>query len=89
MLRREIAAGPGRRRRRAGWPSWSEDYDYDAIETCAVDGMCQTACPVLINTGDLVTPAARRSRAAQAAALVWARPRQHWGGRPRVAAAPR
>ena len=24
------------------------------IDTCAVDGMCQTACPVLINTGDLV-----------------------------------
>nr|WP_233255598.1 FAD-binding and (Fe-S)-binding domain-containing protein [Naasia lichenicola] len=30
------------------------DYVYDGVETCAVDGMCQTACPVLINTGDLV-----------------------------------
>ena len=27
---------------------------YDSIETCAVDGMCETACPVRINTGDLV-----------------------------------
>src|SRR5690606_26617240 len=27
---------------------------YGVVETCAVDGMCQTACPVLINTGDLV-----------------------------------
>lgn len=27
---------------------------YEVIDTCAVDGMCQTACPVLINTGDLV-----------------------------------
>lgn len=27
---------------------------YDVIQTCAVDGMCQTACPVQINTGDLV-----------------------------------
>jgi D-lactate dehydrogenase len=27
---------------------------YEAVDTCAVDGMCQTACPVLINTGDLV-----------------------------------
>lgn len=35
------------------------DYRYEAVETCAVDGMCQTACPVLINTGDLV----RRLRA--------------------------
>lgn len=31
-----------------------KEYGYDAVETCAVDGMCQTACPVLINTGDLV-----------------------------------
>ncbi|MEP7089446.1 MAG: FAD-binding and (Fe-S)-binding domain-containing protein, partial [Nocardioidaceae bacterium] len=31
-----------------------DDYDYEAVQTCAVDGMCQTACPVLINTGDLV-----------------------------------
>jgi D-lactate dehydrogenase len=29
------------------------DYDYDAVQTCAVDGMCQTACPVNINTGTL------------------------------------
>src|SRR5258708_26626278 len=27
---------------------------YDVIDTCAVDGLCPTACPVLINTGDLV-----------------------------------
>lgn len=30
------------------------DYDYDGIQTCAVDGMCVTACPVLIDTGSLV-----------------------------------
>jgi len=36
-----------------------KEYDYDGVQTCAVDGMCQTACPVLINTGDLV----RRLRA--------------------------
>ena len=30
------------------------NYDYQAIDTCAVDGMCATACPVHINTGDLV-----------------------------------
>ncbi len=35
------------------------DYAYDAVGTCAVDGMCAVACPVLINTGDLV----RRLRA--------------------------
>ena len=35
------------------------EYQYDGVQTCAVDGMCETACPVLINTGDLV----RRLRA--------------------------
>ena len=30
------------------------EYSYDGVDTCAVDGMCQVACPVLINTGDLV-----------------------------------
>ena len=42
-----------------------EEYEYDAVQTCAVDGMCQTACPVLINTGDLV----RRLRAESADAI--------------------
>jgi D-lactate dehydrogenase len=34
--------------------SLTTDYDYDGIETCAVDGMCEVACPVHINVGDLV-----------------------------------
>lgn len=32
----------------------AEAETYQSIQTCAVDGMCQTTCPVLINTGDLV-----------------------------------
>ena len=54
------------------------DYDYDGIETCAVDGMCAVACPVDINTGDLV----RRLRAENAGHLgqsVWKQAAQHWG----------
>ncbi|WP_200210337.1 FAD-binding and (Fe-S)-binding domain-containing protein [Micromonospora coerulea] len=53
VLRREIAAA-----RAAGDEGLArelaDDYAYDAVDTCAVDGMCATACPVLINTGDLV-----------------------------------
>ncbi len=30
-----------------------DDFDYDGIDTCAMDGLCATACPVGINTGDL------------------------------------
>lgn len=39
--------------------SLREKEEYKVIQTCAVDGMCQTNCPVNINTGDLV----RRLRA--------------------------
>src|SRR5690606_19291789 len=28
-------------------------YNYDGLETCAVDGLCAAACPVSIDTGDL------------------------------------
>lgn len=53
------------------------DREYDVVDTCAVDGMCQTACPVLINTGDLV----RRLRAesvGSAEAAVWASAGRAW-----------
>lgn len=53
------------------------DYDYDGINTCAVDGMCQTACPVNINTGDLV----RRLRAENSSSMQqngWKFAATHW-----------
>jgi D-lactate dehydrogenase len=30
------------------------DWQYAGLDTCAVDGLCATACPISINTGDLV-----------------------------------
>ena len=39
--------------------SVTDDFSYAGIETCAIDGLCATACPVNINTGDLT----RRLRA--------------------------
>ena len=33
--------------------SLMDDYIYDGLETCAVDGLCAMACPVSINTGEL------------------------------------
>jgi len=38
----------------AGHKLLLEQYQYEGIETCAVDGLCANACPVDINTGDLV-----------------------------------
>jgi D-lactate dehydrogenase len=53
VLRREISAAAA-----AGDASLlrelTRDYRYEGVDTCAVDGMCATACPVQINTGDLV-----------------------------------
>mmetsp|Transcript_7098 Transcript_7098/g.12157 ORF Transcript_7098/g.12157 Transcript_7098/m.12157 type:complete len:1103 (+) Transcript_7098:137-3445(+) len=31
-----------------------EAYEYQGVDTCAADGMCQEKCPVKINTGDLI-----------------------------------
>lgn len=53
------------------------DYDYDGVQTCAVDGMCGVACPVDINTGDLV----RRLRAEQSSKVegaFWGTAAKHW-----------
>ncbi|BCS32443.2 oxidoreductase [Luteitalea sp. TBR-22] len=49
MVRRE-QAGESRASLDALW----QDYAYAGLDTCAVDGMCATACPVAINTGALV-----------------------------------
>jgi D-lactate dehydrogenase len=34
--------------------SLDRDFPYSALDTCATDGLCATACPVSINTGELV-----------------------------------
>ncbi len=38
------------------------DYEYDALQTCAVDGSCQSVCPVAIDTGKLVKELRARER---------------------------
>ncbi len=51
VLRREIARQPeGSPLRRA----LLEEYDYDGLDTCAADGSCRLACPLGIDTGELV-----------------------------------
>ncbi|TDG36520.1 FAD-binding oxidoreductase [Pedobacter changchengzhani] len=39
---------------KADYKNLLNDYQYDGLDTCAVDGLCATACPVDINTGSLV-----------------------------------
>jgi len=52
-----------------------KDYQYDGMDTCAVDGMCATNCPVDINTGELIKRLRREnhSRVANSLALQVAR----------------
>ena len=74
VLRREMARQP------EGSPvqrALLEEYDYDALETCATDGSCQIACPLGIDTGRMVKElrvaqhGERAERAALAAAKRW------------------
>ncbi|MEZ5074911.1 MAG: FAD-binding and (Fe-S)-binding domain-containing protein [Solirubrobacterales bacterium] len=76
VLRREMARQP------PGSPLLAkllEEYEYDGLETCAVDGMCATTCPLGIDTGVLVKElrgaehGEREERAALWAARRWDR----------------
>lgn len=76
VLRREMARAEAEGDHELAHQLRSE-YDYDGLQTCAVDGMCQTACPVLIDTGDLV----RRLRTENQTAIAqagWKLAAQHW-----------
>ena len=73
-LRRELYRQP------TGSPVAREleaDYSYDAVETCAGDSSCALACPVGINTGELMktfrVTGHRRNPAAEKTALVVAK----------------
>jgi D-lactate dehydrogenase len=72
VLRREIARQPeGSPLRKA----LLDEYEYDALDTCAADGSCQLACPVGIDTGKLVKElrAERHGERAEKRALAAAR----------------
>jgi D-lactate dehydrogenase len=59
VIRREMA------RQAEGSPVYEAliaDYEYDALQTCAADGMCQSVCPVAIDTGKLMKEFRRRER---------------------------
>jgi D-lactate dehydrogenase len=85
VLRREMA-----RAREAGNAALlarlEDEYQYDAIDTCAVDGMCGTACPVLIDTGDL-TRRLRSEQRGRGEKRLWASAARHWDGVTRAAGA--
>ncbi|SDT45783.1 D-lactate dehydrogenase [Microlunatus soli] len=60
------------------------DHDYEVLDTCAVDGLCATACPVLINTGSLVSRL-RAEETPRAVQRAWAVAADHWSPVTRLA----
>ena len=75
VVRREMARLEGTRENPALLGSLREAFPYMALETCATDGLCATACPVGIDTGQLTKRFRRasHSRRAQRIALSVAR----------------
>lgn len=75
VVRREMARLEANRENPALLASLEEAFPYMALDTCAVDGLCATACPVSIDTGQLTKRFRRasHSRRAQKIALSVAR----------------
>ena len=75
VVRREIARLEACKENPALLASLQEAFPYMALETCAADGLCATACPVGIDTGQLTKRFRRasHSRRAQKLALSVAR----------------
>jgi D-lactate dehydrogenase len=75
VVRREMARLEGNRENPALLASLQGAFPYMALETCATDGLCATACPVGIDTGQLTKRFRRasHSRRAQKIALTVAR----------------
>jgi D-lactate dehydrogenase len=53
VLRREMARLQSESGNAELLAALESDYPYSAMDTCAVDGLCATACPVGIDTGQL------------------------------------
>ena len=83
VLRREMARqAPGSPVTRA----LLDEYEYDALETCAVDGTCMLACPLGIDTGRLVKELRARQHTPRAERVALAVARR-WAGVERAARA--
>jgi D-lactate dehydrogenase len=85
VARREIAAAE-QRGDTAHAEQLRADHDYEVVDTCAVDGMCATACPVLINTGSLVSRL-RDENGSPAVQKGWAVAADHWSTVTKLASA--
>lgn len=80
VLRREIVA---RAQDRELIRALRDNYRYAAIDTCSTSSICASACPLGIDTGELV----REQRAAEASEReeqAWAKAAERWGAATRL-----
>ena len=54
VVRREMARLQNEKNSSESYADLDRDFPYAALDTCATDGLCATACPVSIDTGQLV-----------------------------------
>ena len=54
VVRREMARLVDERKNTELYDALNREFPYMALDTCATDGLCATACPVSIDTGQLV-----------------------------------
>ena len=73
LLREMALASPDERR------ELERDYPYEAVDTCAADSLCFTACPVHIDTG-AVMKSLRRADNPAIAQRAGATAARHWEG---------
>ncbi len=75
VVRRELARLDETRSNPTLRSALEADFPYEVLDTCAVDGLCATACPVKIDTGELTKRfrALRHSAAARRTAAALAR----------------
>jgi D-lactate dehydrogenase len=66
VVRREMARLEANHENPALLSSLQEAFPYMALDTCAVDGLCATACPVSIDTGQLTKRFRRASHSSRA-----------------------
>jgi D-lactate dehydrogenase len=76
VIRRDIAEAE-KNGDRALAKKLEKSYQYEGLDTCAVDGMCQTVCPVNIDTGSLVKRLRTEKRPTVRDAL-WAVAAKNW-----------
>lgn len=70
-LRRAIDLNPAEHQLKSELEELEKFFEYHGIETCAATGLCQSACPVGINTGNLILSLRNKTHQSPTKMAVW------------------